>query len=306
VIAVAYYTGQWVSNALISSATSGFIAGTSGLSTGLVTLGGQAGVLTGLGSAIAGAAGGFAAGVLSSGTLEGGLQGALTGGAFGFVGGTWAAGTPGNYAGHAVVGCVSSVAGGGQCGSGAASAVFGKFATNATSSLGAGVAHFTATVVAGGVGSVIAGGKFENGAKTAAYGYLFNQLLSEEEANRRAELRNDRVMQGAGCVAEAASRCAGLPVTNGGSPEQGVEVLKLGVQMTAPGRVAVTVYDVATVGVDLANENYKEAGLTTGSVAFGAAVEKGLTRIGVPAPVAGRWGAAAGSVYDQFVKPFKN
>jgi RHS repeat-associated protein len=176
VIAVAYYTGQWIGEALISSATSGFIAGTSGLSTGLVTLGGQAGVLTGLGSAIAGAAGGFAAGVLSSGTLEGGLQGALTGGAFGFVGGTWAAGTPGNYAGHAVVGCVSSVAGGGQCGSGAASAVFGKYVTNATSSLGAGVAHFTATVVAGGVGSVIAGGKFENGAKTAAFGYLYNQM----------------------------------------------------------------------------------------------------------------------------------
>jgi RHS repeat-associated protein len=210
VIAVAYYTGQWIGEALISSATSGFIAGTSGLSTGLVTLGGQAGVLTGLGSAIAGAAGGFAAGVLSSGTLEGGLQGALTGGAFGFVGGTWAAGTPGNYAGHAVVGCVSSVAGGGQCGSGAASAVFGKYVTNATSSLGAGVAHFTATVVAGGVGSVIAGGKFENGAKTAAYGYLFNELLTQGNrlaAQQRAGYKETSYSDGTYCNIQGSPAC---------------------------------------------------------------------------------------------------
>ena len=82
------------------------------------------------------------------------------------------------YLAHAAVGCVSSVAGGGKCGSGAASAVFGKFATNATRGLGSVEAHFVATVVAGGVGSVIAGDKFENGAKTAAYGYLFNQATS--------------------------------------------------------------------------------------------------------------------------------
>jgi hypothetical protein len=219
--------------------------------------------------------------------------------------------SPARYLAHAGAGCISAVAGGGKCGQGAVSAVFGKFTTNTISGVGGGgiggvIARGVATSVAGGVGSVIVGGKFANGAETAAYGYLFNQMMSTEEANRRAALRNGQVMQGAGCVAEAASRCAGLPVTNGGSPEQGVDVLKLGVQMTAPGRVAVTVYDVATVGVDLANEKYKDAGLTTGSVAFGAAVEKGLTRIGVPAPVAGRWGATAGSVYDQLVKPFKN
>ncbi len=255
--------------------------------------------------AVGGAVGGFTAGALSTGTFKGAVQGAFTGALFGAAGSVGIADSGARYLAHAGAGCVSAVAGGGNCGQGAASAVFGKFTSNninIQNDLGRGIA----VAVAGGIGSVIGGGKFENGAETAAFGYLFNQLMSTEEANRRAALRNGQVMQGVGCVAEAASRCAGLPVTNGGSPEQGVDVLKLGVQMTAPGRVAVTVYDVATVGLDLANEKYKDAGLTTGSLAFGAAVEKGLTRIGLPAPVAGRWGATAGSVYDQLVKPFKN
>jgi hypothetical protein len=73
---------------------------------------------------------------------------------------------------------VSSVAGGGSCGQGATSAVFGKYTTV---SIGGTPGHFnayqfTATVIAGGVGSVIAGGKFKNGAETAAFGYLFNSL----------------------------------------------------------------------------------------------------------------------------------
>jgi Possible hemagglutinin (DUF637) len=88
------------------------------------------------------------------------------------------------YAAHAAVGCVSSAVGGGQCGSGAASAVFGKFATNTIggpgvdADFGEVLAKGIATAVAGGVGSVIAGGKFENGAMTAAYGYMFNALSS--------------------------------------------------------------------------------------------------------------------------------
>jgi RHS repeat-associated protein len=82
------------------------------------------------------------------------------------------------YLAHAAAGCVSAAIGGGQCGTGAVSAVFGKFATNAIGGTPGQFDAFqaAATVVAGGVGSVIAGEKFENGAKTAAYGYLFNQL----------------------------------------------------------------------------------------------------------------------------------
>jgi RHS repeat-associated protein len=96
------------------------------------------------------------------------------------------------YAAHAAVGCASAVASGGQCGQGAASAVFGKFATNQIGRgegwLQADVAKGVASSIAGGVGSVIAGGKFENGAVTAAFGYLFNELLHSGD-RRSAMLR---------------------------------------------------------------------------------------------------------------------
>lgn len=82
------------------------------------------------------------------------------------------------YLAHAAAGCISSAASGGDCGSGAASAIFGKFAANNISFENA-VANGIAATVAGGVGSVIAGGKFENGAATAAFGYLFNCGLSK-------------------------------------------------------------------------------------------------------------------------------
>lgn len=97
--------------------------------------------------------------------------------AFSYVGANYAAGSWGNYLGHAAVGCVSTVARGGNCGAGAASGVLGKFTTVQTDGWYV-PAQFVATVVAGGVGSVIGGGKFENGAKTAAYGYLFNNCFN--------------------------------------------------------------------------------------------------------------------------------
>jgi hypothetical protein len=99
-----------------------------------------------------------------------GGQAALSTGAFqwaGTVGGSGAEGANSyaRYFAHAGAGCVSAAAGGGNCGQGAVSAVFGKFATNALDANPdlSGAYHFAATVVAGGVGSVIAGGKFENG-----------------------------------------------------------------------------------------------------------------------------------------------
>jgi hypothetical protein len=138
----------------------------------------------------AGAAGGFAAGftgaALGGANLE---QAAKAGLVSGFSGALYgAAGTVGapndysRYAAHAGAGCVSAVASGGQCGSGAAAAVLGKWVTNSTSNWGAGIAQGAAAVVAGGVGSVIAGGKFENGARTAAFGYLFNYLSVSSRA----------------------------------------------------------------------------------------------------------------------------
>ena len=124
--------------------------------------------------------GGTASAFSSNGDIKAIAIGALTGAGFGAAGG---ADSFARYAAHASVGCVSAVAGGGNCGAGAASAVFGKYTTNALGGFGGPgvggvIARGVATVVAGGVGSVIAGGKFENGATTAAFGYLFNQLAT--------------------------------------------------------------------------------------------------------------------------------
>jgi HNH/Endo VII superfamily nuclease toxins len=115
-----------------------------------------------------------------------GGQAALSTGLFqwaGTVGGSGAEGANSyaRYFAHAGAGCVSAAAGGGNCGQGAASAVFGKFATNAIDATPGEFNAYdaAATVVAGGVGSVIAGGKFETGAMTAAYGYLYNNVFSK-------------------------------------------------------------------------------------------------------------------------------
>jgi hypothetical protein len=131
--------------------------------------------------ALGGFAGGFAGAAINGATFEQSLRagaiGAATGAAFGYVGSNYAAGSMGNYTGHAVIGCASSMAQGGNCEQGAAAALVGKWVTNNTS--GSGWNDFTrgiAAVVSGGVGSMITGGSFENGAKTAAYGYLFNQM----------------------------------------------------------------------------------------------------------------------------------
>lgn len=132
--------------------------------------------LTGLGHAVAGAVGGFSAGAIGSGTTNGALQGALSGGLMGAAGSVGASTSMERYAAHAAAGCISAAAGGGKCGSGAISAVFGKWSTNKFN-FANDVARGAATVVAGGVGSVLAGGKFEDGARTAAYGYLFNHCL---------------------------------------------------------------------------------------------------------------------------------
>jgi RHS repeat-associated protein len=129
-------------------------------------------------AAIGGAAGGFMTGLIASGgDLKAAFQGALSGGVFGGVGGHFAAGTTASYVGHATAGCLTSVAGGGKCGSGMVSALFGKYTTNwigDNTNIQSDLAKGVATTVAGGVGSVIAGGKFESGAVTGAFGYMYN------------------------------------------------------------------------------------------------------------------------------------
>jgi len=85
---------------------------------------------------------GFASGAISTGTFKGAVQGAFTAGLFSGVGDIISENFPyldtatgnitnfANYAGavalHGVVGCVTSVMGGGKCGPGALSAAFSK------------------------------------------------------------------------------------------------------------------------------------------------------------------------------------
>ena len=132
------------------------------------------GLAAGLGNA---ALAGFVSGAIQTGTLKGAIQGAFSGmlffgvGEMSFLGG---AGGFGKVIGHAVAGCVSSVASGGQCGSGALAAGFGE-AVGPHIKFDSRVANVVARSVLGGIGSVLGGGKFENGAVTAAFGYLFNE-----------------------------------------------------------------------------------------------------------------------------------
>jgi hypothetical protein len=78
-----------------------------------------------------------------------------------------------NIAGHALVGCASSVAQGGRCGPGALSAAAGSFAGPILKDLQF-EHNLVAHAVVGGLASVAGGGRFANGAVTAAFGYLFN------------------------------------------------------------------------------------------------------------------------------------
>ncbi len=117
----------------------------------------------------------FVAGVTSGDlgmALKAGLISAVTAGAFKAVGNFTASGSLGNVAGHAAVGCLSAVASGGRCGSGALSAGIPAAGTpfisqafpNARTDAGDMFGGTAASAVLGGLGSVAGGGKFENGA----------------------------------------------------------------------------------------------------------------------------------------------
>lgn len=104
------------------------------------------------------------------------------------VGCTWNAGELGNYLGHAVVGCGSSVASGGNsssCGRSAAAGIFGAWVSANTTDANGWNAYTRgmATTAAGGVTSRMMGGSFADGATTAAYGYLFNALPHPDEGS---------------------------------------------------------------------------------------------------------------------------
>lgn len=113
-----------------------------------------------------------------SGALRAGAIGYLTAPAFNEVGNmNLGAGSISNIAAHAAVGCVSSVASGGKCQSGALAAGFSE---SISPYVGGGVEmQVVQEAIIGGTASVLGGGKFANGAVTGAFGYLFNCLMHE-------------------------------------------------------------------------------------------------------------------------------
>ena len=117
--------------------------------------------------------------------LKAGLISLGTSWAMGQVGDVAPSGV-GNVAGHAAVGCVSSVAGGGSCGSGAASAAVGSMWSQSEVKFDSVAANLVAHAVVGGTASLAAGGSFANGAKTAAFGYLFNHL-GDHSSNEKSK-----------------------------------------------------------------------------------------------------------------------
>jgi RHS repeat-associated protein len=127
------------------------------------------------------ALGSFVAG-MTSGDLGQALKGAViayvTAPAFKVVGDSFRSGSLGNVAGHAIVGCASSVAGGGRCGPGALSGAVGSLASAITRGQSFGF-RLVANSAFGGLASVAGGGNFANGAVTSAYGHLFNECIHD-------------------------------------------------------------------------------------------------------------------------------
>jgi hypothetical protein len=214
-----------------------------------------------------------------------GGQAALSTGAFqwaGTVGGSGAEGANSyaRYFAHAGAGCVSAAAGGGNCGQGAVSAVFGKFATNALDANPdlSGAYHFAATVVAGGVGSVIAGGKFENGAKTAAYGYLFNHCMTGRSCWEQAAEGFTKAWMYVGekWINASATAFSVMSLGAGGAGAAGAELVTVGRWMSTT-----------------------ELGLMSNS---GRLVESQLTvtNLALPASSSAYANAVSGSVYVEF------
>jgi RHS repeat-associated protein len=120
---------------------------------------------------------------VSSYAQTGSLTAALTEGfktyataqAFGWAGGI--ENSVGGIAAHAFIGCASSVASGGRCGSGALSAGFTKAFSGTIDGLNDRAFRTMAAAIVGGTASVLGGGKFENGAVTGAFSRLFNDEL---------------------------------------------------------------------------------------------------------------------------------
>jgi RHS repeat-associated protein len=127
--------------------------------------------------------------------LRAGLIAGVTAFAFGKIGPTPSfAANPIGFAesvgANAAVGCVSSVASGGSCGSGAMSAAVGAALSPITNSIvpkGDLIGGTIVRATAGGLASVAGGGKFGNGAVTGAFQYLAAASLESKSSSAETE-----------------------------------------------------------------------------------------------------------------------
>ena len=185
-------------------------------------------------------------GAINTGTLRGTLIGVATTEAFwgvGQVGGgvlgiptgapmsSWTAGqVAGMVALHAAVGCVSSAAGGGRCGSGALAGGLGEVVSGVAPSLSDNKFVQTAIVgLGGGAGSALTGGRFGDGFFIAASGYLFNSLAHDPNS----------FLQGANSSGAAAGDLSGnagsgQPSLTGPSGLSSEQIAGVGGQLTDP------------------------------------------------------------------------
>ncbi|HET9644567.1 MAG TPA: RHS repeat-associated core domain-containing protein, partial [Burkholderiaceae bacterium] len=161
--------------------------------------------LTGVAAgATSGAIAGAASGAISTGTAKGALQGAFSGAIFGGIGGAGFGGAEA-VAAHALAGCVTAAASGGNCGRGALTSGFAKLATvngpewmrNPGMDPGKIAAGAAYAAVVGGTASAIGGEKFANGAMSGAFAYIVNQAASSA---RDSEHLSRKVLSPAGAA----------------------------------------------------------------------------------------------------------
>jgi RHS repeat-associated protein len=132
----------------------------------------------------AGAFGGFAGGVVSSGSIEGGIKGAITGAMFGYVGDQAYSELWQKALAHGAVGGISSKLQGGKFVHGFISASVAAYGRSMDwfKKVKAGVSKHIVSGVIGGTAAVLGGGKFSNGAVTAGFASALNDGLHPEEA----------------------------------------------------------------------------------------------------------------------------
>ncbi|OYY93773.1 MAG: hypothetical protein B7Y41_09905 [Hydrogenophilales bacterium 28-61-23] len=161
----------WVGPAAFNFAF-GNVGGAVWAATGNFTAGYAAGMVAG------GVASGMTTQLLTTGSTNGWQKAGVSAMMFNTAAGFGAANSAERIAAHAAAGCASSSMYGGDCGSGALAAGFGKYATNHISGGWGPVGQMVAVSVVGGTASTLGGGNFANGARTAAFGYLFNEMAS--------------------------------------------------------------------------------------------------------------------------------